>query len=234
MSRLQWATGFLLLSRSACLFAADEAAATLSLGLGEVFTFFFLTLGPASVIGPFARETAGLVDTARRRVAFVTTGIALASILVATTIGTLVLRKWGISSGALLITAGIVLFLVALNTIRRQYGHAKDDTPSSSTQASIARVAFQMAFPYVVSPYGIAIVILVLTTRPDSVPLTPIVAMLVGIMLLNAMVMLVAHRITRSMYLNPTLAVVSSVLAVLQAALGVQMVLAGLRMAGVS
>jgi multiple antibiotic resistance protein len=167
-------------------------------------------------------------------VAFVTTGIALASILVATTIGTLVLRKWGISSGALLITAGIVLFLVALNTIRGQYGRAKDDTPSSSTQASIARVAFQMAFPYVVSPYGIAIVILVLTTRPDSVPLTPIVAMLVGIMLLNAMVMLVAHRITRSMYLNPTLAVVSSVLAVLQAALGVQMVLAGLRMAGVS
>ena len=234
MSRLQWATGFLLLSRSAGLFAADGAAATLSLGLGEVFTFFFLTLGPASVIGPFARETAGLVDTARRRVAFVTIGIALASILVAATIGILVLRTWGISSGALLITAGIVLFLVALNTIRGQYGRAKDDTPPNSTQASIARVAFQMAFPYVVSPYGIAIVILVLTTRPDSVPLTPIVAMLVGIMLLNAMVMLVAHRMTRSMYLVPTLAVVSSVLAVLQAALGVQMVLAGLRMAGVS
>jgi multiple antibiotic resistance protein len=224
----------LLLSRSAGLFAADEAAATLSLGLGEVFTFFLLTLGPASVIGPFARETAGLADTDRRRVAFVTTGIALASIFVAATIGIQILRKWGISSGALLITAGIILFLVALNTIRGQYGRARDDTSPNSTQASIARVAFQMAFPYVVSPYGIAIVILVLTTRPDSAPLTPIVAMLAGIMLLNAMVMLVAHRITRSMYLVPTLAVVSSVLAVLQAALGVQMVLAGLRMAGVS
>ena len=70
-------------------------------------------------------------------------------------------------------------------------------------------------------------------TRSDSATLTPIIAMLLGIMSLNAMVMLVAHRIAQSMYLVPTLAVVSSVLAVLQAALGIQMVLTGLRMAGV-
>lgn len=57
--------------------------------------------------------------------------------------------------------------------------------------------------------------------------------MLGGIMLLNALVMLVAHRIARSMFLVPILLVVASVLAVLQAALGVQTVLTGLKLAGV-
>lgn len=233
MSRLLWVTACLLLSQSTRLFAADGTTATLSLGLGEIFTFFFLTLGPSAVIQPFARETAGLVPKARRRAAFATIGIALTAILVAATIGVKVLSKWGISSGALLITAGIILFLVALHTIRSQYGRAEDETPTGSAQKSIARIAFHTAFPYVVSPYGVAVVILVLTTRPDSATLAPIIAMLLGIMLLNAMVMLVAHRIAQSMYLVPLLAVVSSVLAVLQAALGIQMVLTGLRMAGV-
>ena len=91
MSHLPWVIGFALLVQSNELIAADEAAATLSLGLGKIFTFFFLTLGPASVIAPFARETAGLKAAARRRVALATTGIALSSVLIAATIGVRVL-----------------------------------------------------------------------------------------------------------------------------------------------
>lgn len=230
--------GLAALAASTDLVAADEAHATLSLGLGKAFTFFFLTLGPAAVIAPFARATAGLDGKHRRRAAYVTTGVALFAVLVAATIGVRVLSSWGISTGALLIAAGIILFLVALQSISSQYDVTEEqsETPpeTPSGQPSLRRLAFRLAFPYIVSPYGIAVVILVWTTRPDSVPVTPILAMLGGIMAINTLVMLVAHRIAGSPYLAPVMIVVKSVLAVLQAALGVHAILVGLRLAGVT
>jgi hypothetical protein len=53
-------------------------------------------------------------------------------------------------------------------------------------------------------------------------------------MAINTLVMLVAHRIAGSPYLAPVMIVVKSVLAVLQAALGVHAILIGLRLAGVT
>jgi multiple antibiotic resistance protein len=215
---------------------AAEPEATLSLGLSKIFTFFFLTLGPKAVIAPFARSTAALQPEARRKVAFATTAISLVSIAVAATIGVRVLTNWGVSHGALLIAAGIILFLIALESIRAQYqpeDHSAADTQSADSEVSVRLLAYRLAFPYVVSPYGVAVVILVLTSRPDFVSLAPILAMLGGIMLLNLLAMLGARRIASSPYIAPAFAVVGAVLGVLQAALGVQAILVGLRLAGV-
>jgi multiple antibiotic resistance protein len=228
--------GFALLAVFLCSAApamAIEAQATLSLGLGKIFTFFFLTLGPKAVIAPFARSTARLEPRARRNVALATTGISLLSIVIAATIGVRVLTNWGVSTGALLIAAGIILFLIALDSIREQY--EPDDKPAAAPndEVSIRRLAFRLAFPFVVSPYGVAVVILVLTSRPEFVPVEPIFAMLGGIMLLNLLVMLAANRIAKSPYIAPAFAVVGAVLGVLQAALGIQAVLVGLRLAGI-
>ncbi|MEJ2256729.1 MAG: MarC family protein [Woeseiaceae bacterium] len=210
-----------------------QGGETLSLGLGKIFTFFFLTLGPKAVIAPFARATATSTVSDRRKVALVATGISLLAVLIAATIGIRVLANWGISAGALLVAAGIILFLVAIESIRSQY-RAPNQEPSEPGDPLPARLlAYKLAFPYVVSPYGVAVVILVLTTRPETVPFLPILAMLVGIMLLNLVVMLNAQRIAASPYIGPAMAIVGSVLGVLQAALGVQAVLVGLRMAGV-
>jgi len=225
---------FILLLSLAGTVSASDGASALSLELGKVFTFFFLTLGPKAVIGPFARSTAAMDAGSRREVALVATGISLLSVLIAATIGVRVLNGWGISTGALLIAAGIILFLVALESIRDRYDPPDQAAPALPPDRPVRQVAFQMAFPYIVSPYGVAVVILVLTTRPASVSVVPIIAMLGGIMLLNGVVMLSAHRIARSAYLAPTMAVIGSVLAVLQAALGIQAVLSGLKLAGVT
>ena len=221
---------------------AANGAESLTLDLGKIFTFFFLTLGPNAVIAPFARDTATLAVAERRKVALTTTAISLLAVLVAATIGVRVLINWGISTGALLVAAGVILFLVALDSIRQQYqvndvdngpGEADSRGLPATGGPSVFKRAFRTAFPYVVSPYGVAIVILVLSTRPDSVPITPILAMLVGIMLLDLTVMLNAHRIAGSAYIAPFMAVLGSVLGVLQAALGVQAVLTGLKLAEV-
>ncbi len=224
-------TGLLLAAGTA---VAAEPEATLSLGLSKIFTFFFLTLGPKAVIAPFARNTAGLEAATRHRVALATTGISLLSIVIAATIGVRVLSNWGVSTGALLIAAGIILFLIALDSIRDQYAPDQSPAAAEGETTSVRRMAFNLAFPYVVSPYGVAVVILVLTSRPDAVPITPIIAMLAGIMLLNLIVMLNAPAIARSAYIAPAFAVVGAVLGVLQAALGVQAVLVGLRLAGIT
>jgi multiple antibiotic resistance protein len=208
---------------------------TLALGLSKIFTFFFLTLGPKAVIAPFARTTIGLQPPVRRNVALITTAISLLSIVIAATIGVRVLSKWGVSTGALLIAAGVILFLIALESIRDQYdfqGQARAPA-AAGENVPIQKLAFQLAFPFVVSPYGVAVVILVLTSRPAFVPIEPILAMLVGIMLLNLVVMLNAHRIAGSPYIGPAFAILGAVLGVLQAALGVQAILVGLRLAGV-
>ncbi|MEJ2602520.1 MAG: MarC family protein [Gammaproteobacteria bacterium] len=212
---------------------AAEAEGTLSLGLSKIFTFFFLTLGPKAVIAPFARSTATLDAGGRRKVALATTGISLVSIVIAATLGVRVLSNWGISTGALLIAAGIILFLIAMDSIREQYEPGDKPVASVNGDISVRRLAFRLAFPFVVSPYGVAVVILVLTSRPEFVPITPILAMLGGIMLLNLLAMLGANRIASSPYVAPAFAVVGAVLGVLQAALGIQAILVGLRFAGV-
>ncbi len=212
---------------------AEDSGATLSLELGKIFTFFFLTLGPKAVIAPFASCTANISQVERRKVALATTGIALLSILIAATIGVRVLSNWGISSGALLIAAGIILFLIALDSIRDQYQPGEKQAEQANEPFSVRRLAFNLAFPYVVSPYGVAVVILVLTSRPAHVSLLPIVGMLLGIMLLNLLVMLNTQRIVNSPYIAPAFAILGAVLAVLQAALGIQAILVGLRIAGI-
>jgi multiple antibiotic resistance protein len=203
--------------------------------LARVFTFFFLTLGPKNVIGPFVRMTAAQPGSARVRVALLATFVALVSVAVAATLGVRILSTWGISPGALQIAAGIILFLVSLQSIRDQYDAAGAKAPPPADgPVDVRRIAFQLAFPHIVAPYGVAVVILVLAMRPEHVAPDPIYAMLAGIMLLNMGTMFIAHRIARSALVAPLLAILASVLAVLQAAFGVQAVIAGLRLVGIA
>ncbi len=197
-----------------------------ALDLGRVFTFFFLTLGPKQVLVPFAKATGAMELGQRFTLALGTAVLSLFSVVLAATLGVRILGNWGISPAALLITAGILLFLVAIDAIRDQYT-GDDSQEIDVAGVSKARLLFRLAFPYVVSPYGVAVVILTMTLRPAEADVWPIIAMLAALMALNFAIMMLAGRI-----IAPLLAIVGSILAVLQAALGVQMVLIGLRLAG--
>ena len=113
------------------------------------------------------------------------------------------------------------------HAIRAQYLPA-DPASSGLTYTTLWETASRIAFPYIVSPYGIAVVILILSVRTDEVSRLEVTTVLGAIMLLNAVALLQAHRISRSSYLAPSLNILASVLAVLQAALGVQAVLFGI------
>src|ERR1700746_1022586 len=89
--------------------------------LGEAFTFLFVALGPLNVIGPFATLTQGRGATFKRGLAFRAFLVAAIALLFAATLGAKTLQAWGISVGALLLAAGAILFLVALQPVLAGY-----------------------------------------------------------------------------------------------------------------
>ena len=80
------------------------------------------------------------------------------------------LRSWNISMGALMLTAGVILFLVALRPALAQYElQATADIAQSSPQQPASAMAFSpLAFPTIVAPYGIAVVIMLVTLLPPG------------------------------------------------------------------
>src|SRR5262249_17412097 len=135
--------------------------------LSQTFTLLFLTIGPLKIIGPFASMTRGQDQAFKRLLAFQGTAIAAIGALVASTIASSILRKWGVSLGALLLTMGILLFLIALRTVMEQYTPREPAAPAAPAagKPSLALAFSPLAFPTIITPYGIATLVLLETLR---------------------------------------------------------------------
>jgi len=206
----------------------------------KVFTFLFVMIGPLKVIGPFAKMTAGWDRRLKRRLAFQAITIAAVGALAAATLGSRLLQKWGISLGALLLTTGIVLFLVAMQVVMQQYAtHEQAESaahPSAiATPPSPAALAFSpLAFPTIITPYGAALLILLASMRSgQTAALLGIAGIAALVLALDVVAMLTADRILTTPAVRPTLGILGSVLSVLQVALGVQAIVDALRLLGV-
>ena len=79
-----------------------------------------------------------------------------------------------------------------------------------------------LAFPTIVTPYGLAAVIVFLSVCEDIQCKLRVVAILVGIMVLNFVVMLISRRIFKPLSL--ILAVLGAVLGIVQVALGLSII----------
>jgi multiple antibiotic resistance protein len=207
---------------------------------GKVFTFLFVMIGPLKVIGPFAKMTAGWDRGLKRRLAFQAIAIAAIGAFAAATVGSRLLQKWGISLGALLLTTGLVLFLVAMRVVMEQYEpHVQaemTDHPSAIVEpASPGALAFSpLAFPTIITPYGAALLILLMSLRSgQTAVLVKIIGIAVLVLVLDLAAMLTADRILTTPAIRPTLGILGSVLSVLQVALGVQAIIEALRLLGV-
>jgi len=162
--------------------------------------------------------------------------IAAAAAMVAATVGSSVLRNWGVSLDSLRITAGIVLFLVALRPVLEQYAphdaHAQE--ASSGPPPNVSSLAYSpLAFPTIIAPYGIAVLIMVVTLAGDDTTLVLRILALVALVLaLDYLAMLGAHRIVTTPFVRPILGIVAAIMSVLQVALGVQAILTTLQRMG--
>ncbi len=195
------------------------------LGLGALFTLFFVTLGPIKLLGPFAQQTRDLTPGALRAIALRVFAIGLIAVLAAAWLGTVLADKWRISTPALEITAGVILFLVAMRLVMQPY-EAPPAPPPPLPQAPMA-ATLRLTFPLEVTPYGIAALIAVFDIV-DAKLVVAVCVLLVIVMLLNLLAMLFARAIMQGPVLL-ILQVLGSVLGVLQVALAVQIIIRALR-----
>jgi len=204
------------------------------LSYGDIGILFFLTLGPLKAILPFARATRGTEPAFRQAVAWRATAIATAIVLVVVLLGPFVLTNWHVSPPAIAITCGIILFYQALRIIMQTPGAMPGPAgpPPNPSPPSLSIAVFPIALPAIVTAPGIAALAAVTVLyRHDLGSEAVVIALLLEVMVLNLLTLWNAETILKH-GLAVVLPVIGWVLAVLQASLAVQIVIASLRALG--
>ncbi len=144
--------------------------------------------------------------------------------VVAAVMGQRALATWGVSRPTLLLAAGIVLFVVALTSTIASY--APPVTVPRPTVLPPHAALSPLAVPLILTPYGVATFILILAVTHDLRAQLVIFGLFLIIMLLDLAVMWFVRPLVR--WGGGLLALIGSVLGVLQVALGLQLVLEAL------
>lgn len=204
----------------------------MTIGPIQMFAFFFVMLGPLKVLGPFVQRTRGIDDAKVSQIAWWTFVVATVGVVAGGLLGTILLTNWQVSIPAMVLTSGIIFFLVALRQLLEQYEPAHDASPPEALPASPLAAACRIVFPIVLTPYGIAAVIALLGASGGTTRTTVILLLLVAVMVLDLLAMKFARRILVG-FTMIVLQVLGAVLAVLQVALSVQIMLLALKSLGV-
>jgi multiple antibiotic resistance protein len=183
--------------------------------------FLFLMLGPFKIIGPFAKITQNATPALTRQIAFRAIVFSCIALMLAALLGGKILGNVGIPLPILIISAGIVLFLVALLNIIQQFNTPETHSENAITP-TLAMALNPLAFPTIVTPYGIAAVIVFLALSPDLESKLNVGAIVAGIMALNLFIMLITRFIFK--FLIMILSVLGAILGIIQVALGVMII----------
>jgi len=203
---------------------AAAPAQAMDFPVGQVLTILFLMLGPFKIIGPFLKLTRGADARLARRIAVLATAFAALALLIAGFLGETILRKYNIPLPVLALSGGVILFLVALRSVLEQF-----ETPDLHAEVAevppeaVMRVALSpLAFPAIVTPYGIAALIVFLAVSQGMEDRMTVGAIVIAIMALNLVVMLVARRLRTG--LSIVMPIFGAVLGVVQVALGLHVI----------
>lgn len=197
----------------------------------KIFAMLFLMLGPLKVLGPFVDLTQGRERGAQVKMATVAIFFSAMALLVAGLLGQRILDNFGISVPVVAMTGGLVLFLMALHTVLAQSTGAQPKLPQPDLPDG--RIAINpLAFPIVVTPYGIAAVIVFTTLAQDDAGLMATIAgVIAAILFMDWLAMIYARPILK--WIGTSLQIAAVVLGVAQIALGLQVMIHSLVMLGV-
>ena len=213
--------------------AADVDVPMRQVTLGQFLPVLILMLGPFKIIGPFFKATNGASATQTRQIAMWSTLFSALGLLIAGFLGESILSSYGIPLPILVLSGGIILFLVALRNVLEQFEtHEPPSGEAKAAPVAAMKVALMpLAFPAIVTPYGIAALIVLFAFSNGQQDRLTLAAAVVAIMVLNLLVMLSARRLAT--VLGLVLPILGAVLGVVQVALGLQIINNALRMLGV-
>ena len=188
--------------------------------ISHIFALLFLMLGPFKIIGPFMQMTASADAKLTRRIAFRAIIYSTAALLLAGLLGQSILAKYRIPVHILALSGGIILFLVAVLNVIRQFNVTEPHDKTNQVPPDLSIAINPLAFPTIVTPYGIAAVIVFLAVSPDLQTKLIVGAVVMGIMALNLFFMIFSKVLFK--FLAFVLPLLAAILGVLQVALGLQ------------
>lgn len=201
------------------------------IGARKIFTMLFLMLGPIKILVPFVNMTRGADSALRRNLATRAVLFSGAALAVAGLLGRTMIENFNISLPVLALTGGLILFLVALQTVLQQAGgpaRPRPDDPPAGLHLAFS----PLAFPTVVTPYGIAaVIVFAALAQDDYLDKLVLAGVVLVILAMDWLAMLFAESVLKR--IGTTLQVFAVVLGVTQIALGLQVILHSLSMIGV-
>jgi multiple antibiotic resistance protein len=195
-----------------------------TLQAGQIFTIFFIMLGPLRLVSPYSAVSMSLAQEDRQMFAIKTASIAALILILAGFLGSQLLEKWHIDPATLLLAAGFLFFLSAI----RPLISSEEKTKEVITDKSPASIALNL----VVSPYGLATVIVLFSISQDPKRDFTIISCLLGVMILDLIYMAFSKPKVdgKKSVFSQSLSVI---FATMQFALSLQIIIMSLRTIGI-
>jgi len=188
-------------------------------------------MGPKIALVPFLEMTTGMSKATKRHVLrkMLTTAATVAALLLI--LGGLLTRLLHFSPGALGISSGIILLIIAVNMVLgRPDGNGGGHPVTGQDPMRVA--VFPLAVPYLLNPAGIVVLVTLSAEAANLAVLAVAVGVLVVVLLLDVVVFRSAVQIGSKLDASRML-VTEKVFGFLLAALAVQLALNGLSDIGV-
>jgi multiple antibiotic resistance protein len=207
-------------------FTSVDAAAVI-----DIFLLLLIGVGPKIALVPFLDLTADMPAATKGRVVrkMLTTATAAAVLLLV--LGGLLTRLLHFSAGALGISSGIILLIIAVSMVLGQPGAEQQDSRLAGKDPMQLAV-FPLAVPYLLNPAGIVVLVTASAEAGSFGVFAVVVGALAIVIALDAAVFRWANRVSDHLNENRML-VTEKVFGFLLAALAVQLALDGLSDLGV-
>jgi multiple antibiotic resistance protein len=189
---------------------------------------FFVVIDPPGCAPIYAGLTHGATPAHRRSMAIRAVVVAAIILFVFAAVGEAMLKALGVSLAAFRIAGGIMLFLIAIDMVfekrtERRESRAQEVNARAPEDISV----FPMAIPMIAGPGSIASIMLLQARAEGLIPSLVVFGALLATLLLMLVCLLAAGPLMR--FLGHRMeAMITRLLGVLLAALGVQFVLDGL------
>lgn len=155
--------------------------ANYELQAAQIFTVMFIMLGPFRLLGQVSNFMVHLGPSKRVQMSVKVGIISTLALLIGGYVGSLLLANWHVQTEILMLAAGIIFFVMALKPLTQST--PKDLNLSDSTSP------VDMALRIIISPYGMATVIVLIAVSHDFKRTLVIAGCVVIIMLLNILIL---------------------------------------------
>lgn len=192
----------------------------------QIFTLFFIMLGPIKLLAPFAVATKSLPFKNTFNLAWQSTLIGAVVIIVCGLIGSKLLLSWNIPVEVLSLTAALIFAYVAFTMILRPHNKPPEHSDEATTSPPHS---LWVALTMIITPYGLAAFIALITLSESRDRLDVILTQLGIVMFLNLICMMFIHQIMGKVGAL-LLQILGVALGILQAALAMTMIVEAIKM----